>query len=91
MFGMLQADDKLDGTYYAMQSYMMKHVLVAKQLWNIVADVDRRPGSSSISHSSIVTDGLSASSIDVTPSPPTHEQLRWDGKDAQLMRLLPFQ
>ena len=40
LFGMLQAKDKLDGTNYPMWSYMMKHVLVAKQLWNIVADVD---------------------------------------------------
>ena len=88
LFGMLQADDKLDGTNYAMWSYMMKHVLVAKQLWNIVADVDRRPGSSSLSHSSNITDGLSSSSIDVASSPPTHEQLRWDGKDAQAHALI---
>ena len=47
LFGMLLADYKLDGINYSMWSYMMKHVLVAKQLWNIVADVDKRPGGSS--------------------------------------------
>ena len=43
LFGMHQAKDKLDGTNHPMWSYIMKHVLVAKQLWNIVVDVDWRP------------------------------------------------
>ena len=37
LFGILQAKDKLDGT-----SYLMKHVLVAKKLWNIMVDADQR-------------------------------------------------
>ena len=40
LFDMLEADDKLDGTIYPIYSYMMKHVIVAKQLWSILVDVD---------------------------------------------------
>lgn len=79
LFGMLQSEDKLDGTNYPMWSYMMKHVLVVKQLWNIVADVNKRPDGST----SNVTDASSSSSVVSSPSPPTQDQLRWDGKDSQ--------
>ena len=78
---MLSADDKLDGTNYLMWSYMMKHVLVAKQLWNIVADVDKRPGGSSSTQSGVVDASGSLKSAS-KPSPPTQEQTKWDGKDA---------
>ena len=68
---------------------MMKHVLVAKQLWNIVLHVDRRPVSSSTSQYTIIeSDGVSSSSTNATPYPPTQEQLRWDGKDAQAHPLI---
>ena len=32
ILGMLNAEDKLDGTNYPMWAYMIRHVLVAKQL-----------------------------------------------------------
>ena len=43
VFWMLAAEDKLDGTNYPLWAYMMRHVLVAKGLWNIVQGVDIRP------------------------------------------------
>ena len=36
VFRMLVAEDKLDGANYPLWAYMMRHVLVAKGLWNIV-------------------------------------------------------
>ena len=45
VFRMLAAEDKLDGTNYPLWAYMMRHVLVAKGLWNIVKGNDTRPGS----------------------------------------------
>ena len=45
VFCMLAVEDKLDGTNYPLWSYMMRHVLVAKGLWNIVAGIDVRPAS----------------------------------------------
>ena len=43
VFRMLSAEDKLDGTNYPLWAYMMRHVLVAKGLWNIVQGIDVRP------------------------------------------------
>ena len=40
VFRMLAAEHKLDGTNYPLWAYMMRHVLVAKGLWNIVKGVD---------------------------------------------------
>ena len=87
LFGMLQAEDKLDGTNYPMWSYMMKHVLGTKQLWNIVLDVDRRPVSPSTSQSTLTDTGSSSSTV-TSSTPPTQEQLRWDGKEAQSHALI---
>ena len=36
VFRMLFVDDKLDRTTYLLWAYMMRHVLVAKGLWNVV-------------------------------------------------------
>ena len=47
IFGMLNAEDKLDGTKCPTWAYMMRLVLVAKQLWDIVIGSDERPTSSS--------------------------------------------
>ena len=60
---------------------------LAKQLWNIVADVDKRPGGSSSTQSGVV-DASSSSTSASTPSPPTQEQTKWDGKDAQAHALI---
>ena len=45
VFRMLAVEDKLDGTNYPLWSYMMRHVLVAKGMWNIIAGIDVRPAS----------------------------------------------
>ena len=45
---MLIGEDKLDGTNYPMWAYMMRHVLVAKQVWDIVIGSDESPASSSL-------------------------------------------
>ena len=42
VFCMLAVEDKLDGTNYPLWSYMMRHVLVAKGMWNIVVGIDVR-------------------------------------------------
>ena len=68
LFGMLQAEDKLDGTNYPMWSYMMKHVLVAKQLWNIVVDVDRCPVGHSTSQSTVTDRGSSSNTMATSTS-----------------------
>ena len=36
LFGAFGDEDNLDGVNYPMWSFMIKHVLVAKNLWNIV-------------------------------------------------------
>ena len=48
---MLNVESKLDGTNYCMWAYMIRHVLVAKQLWDIVIRFDERPTSSSSANS----------------------------------------
>ena len=42
VFLMLAVEDKLDGTKYPLSAYMMRHVLVAKGLWNVVQGVRNR-------------------------------------------------
>ena len=73
-----------------MWSYMMKHVLVAKKLWNIVAYIEKRPNSPTAQP--VFIDPTASPSRTpttmTTASPPTHDQLRWDGKDAQAHALI---
>ena len=47
IFGMHNAKDMLDGTNYPMRAFMIKYVLDAKQLEDIVIGFDERPTSSS--------------------------------------------
>ena len=80
LFGMLNTEDKLDGTIYPMWAYMMKYILVAKQLWDIVIRFDEFPTSSSSPNSpspSGTSDANNASSF--IPQQPTSSQLKWDG------------
>ena len=86
---MLNAEDKLDGTKYPTCAYMMRHVLVAKQLWNIVIGSDERPASSSSPNfpsPSRTTETNNASSS--TPQQSTSSQRKWDGRDAQVHALI---
>ena len=94
VFRMLAAEDKLDGTNYPLWVYMMRHVLVAKGLWNIVQGVDVRPivgrdaaNAAKTGDIEDVTCSSTAATTIRTP-PPTAEQSRWDGKDAQAHALL---
>ena len=43
LFGAFGAEDELDGVNYPMWSFMMKHDLVAKNLWNIVNGNEPKP------------------------------------------------
>jgi len=44
IFGVLTAEDKLDGTNYTLWSFMVKNVLAAKSLWDYVSGDEVRPG-----------------------------------------------
>ena len=90
---MLAAEDKLDGTNYPLWAYMMRHVLVAQGLWNIVQGVDVRPTVGRDAANAAKTgdiEDVAGSSVAATvrAPPPTAEQSRWDGKDAQAHALL---
>jgi len=94
VFHMLPAEDKLDGTNYPLWSYMMRHVLVAKGLWNIMQGhythlASARTIIASVEEGAVVVDDVAgptfassavAGSDDVGCTP---EQAKWDGKDAQ--------
>ena len=94
VFCMLATEDKLDGTNYPLWAYMMRHVLVAKGLWNIVQGYDVRPivVGTSTNDVGVVEDvagsSLLARSFSPPPPPPTIEQIFWDSKDAQVHALL---
>ena len=93
VFRMLAAEDKLDGTNYPLWAYMMRHVLVAKGLWNIVQGYNVHPimaGTPTVNAGAIedvARTSLLARSIP-PPPPPTAEQICWDGKDVQVHALL---
>ena len=94
VFRMLSAEDKLDGTNYPLWAYMMRHVLVAKGLWNIVQGTDVRPivagNAANTSETGDVDDGAGTSTaVAAVRAPPlTAEQIRWDGRDAQAHALI---
>ena len=61
--------------------------LVVEQLLNIVVDVHQCPAGRSTSQSTVADTGSSSSTV-TSSTPPTQEQLRWDGKDAQAHALI---
>ena len=69
VFRMLAAEDKLDGKNYPLWSYMMRHVLVAKALWNVVIGVEVHPASreESAGSAGTVEDDSGASSSRAAP------------------------
>jgi transposase InsO family protein len=96
---MLAPEDKLDGSNYPMWAYMMRHVLVAKGLWNIVQGLEKRPANvaTNVESSSDVdgvedVEGSNAFQIPISRHaqelPPIPEQVRWDAKDAQAHALI---
>lgn len=79
VFRMLAAEDKLDGTNYPLWAYMMRHVLVAKGLWNIVQGVDVRPTVGRDAANAAETGDIedvagSSAAATVRAPPPTVEQ-----------------
>ena len=88
VFRMLAAEDKLDGTNYPLWAYMMRHVLVAKDLWNVVAGNDVRPMSRTDNATSTGTVEDEAGTSTMVEPPPSQEQRRWDGRDAQAHALI---
>ena len=87
IFGMLNAEDELDDTNYLMWVYMMRHVLVAKQLWDIVIGSDECLASSS-SPNSPSRSGTDTNNASSSTQLSTSSQLKWDGKDAQAHALI---
>ena len=81
IFGMLNAEDKLDGTNYPMWAYMMRHVLVAKQLWDIVIGSDERLASSSSPNSLPPSGTIDANNASSSTQQSTSSKLKWDDKD----------
>ena len=65
VFCILAVEDKLNGANYPLWSYMMRHVLVAKGLWNIVAGIDLRPASHT-ENACIVVDEVGTSTTSTT-------------------------
>jgi hypothetical protein len=103
VFHMLSVEDKLDGTNYPLWAYMMRHVLVAKGLWNIVQGVERRPVTHATTGTTNTCDGSTRADEDgveddIPQIPvcanvsvaPIAEQIRWDGRDAQAHALIPL-
>lgn len=92
LFGILGAEDKFDGTNYPTWAYIMHHVLVANNLWNIVAGLDIRPQSVVSANFPVALGAgnatISSSSSTSALSPPTQEHVRWDGRDAQALALI---
>ena len=84
VFWMLVVEDKLDGTNYPLWAYMMRHVLVAKGLWNVVQGVQKRlvventnvNGTDSVEDVDHPVDAHATISV-----VPTTEQFRWDVRD----------
>ena len=87
VFRMLAAEDKLDGTNYPLWPYKMRHVLVAKDLCNIVGGVKFRPPSRQERDASIDGSRRDVAAL-VVETPATQEHKRWDGKDAQAHALI---
>ena len=88
VFCMLATEDKLDGTNYPLWAYMMRHVLVAKGVWNVVAGNDVRPLSRTDNATSAGTVEDEAGTSTMVEPPPSQEQRRWDGRDAQAHALI---
>lgn len=72
LFRLFGANDKLDRVNYPMWSFMMKHVLVAKNLWNIVVSGNEpRPIKANTPSSSDVSNASSSAGF----MPPKQEQI----------------
>ena len=83
ILGMLNAVDKLDGTNYPMWVYMMRHVLVATQLWDIVIKYDERPSSIPSPNPPCPLGTTEANNVLSSIQQFTSSQPKWDGKDTQ--------
>ena len=89
----MAGEDKLDGTNYPLWAYMMRHVLVAKGLWNIVQGYDVCPivVGMSTDDARVVEDVAGSSLLTrsaLPPPPPTAEQICQDVKDSHAHALI---
>ena len=73
IFDTLAKEDKLDGTNYSLWSFMVRNILVSRDLWGRVTGDDVRPGNVA---------PATPERAPAAPPPPTAEQKRWDSKDA---------
>ncbi|MCO5571414.1 hypothetical protein L7F22_034130 [Adiantum nelumboides] len=87
VFKMFAAEDRLAGDNYHMWLYMMQHVLVSKDVSNIVQGIDVRPGSVDVAEVVDVA-GPSTRIAAARFVLPTAEQARWDAKDVQAHALI---
>jgi len=89
VFGILAQEDKLDGTNYSLWSFMIKNLLVAKNLWNYVSGAEARPVQ--VAPATPPQQGRYQAALlapAAAPQAPTPEQSRWDSRDAQALSLI---
>ncbi|MCO5591344.1 hypothetical protein L7F22_045326 [Adiantum nelumboides] len=87
LFKMFAAEDRLDGDSYPLWAYMMEHVLVSKDVLNIVQGNDVCLGSVDVDEVEDAA-GLATRIAAARVVLPIAEQARWDVKDAQAHALI---
>ena len=90
MVCMLDLEDNLDGTNYALWLDMMYHILVAKGVWNIIASIDEHHGSCVKNANNALDEAIISTTHVVVVEPPTQEHTLWDGRDASIHTLIVF-
>ena len=75
-FGTITEGDKLEGSNYALWSFMLRNILVGKGLWDIVSGDETRPGSAASSSSSSITSSSTAPTLALL-----EEQRRFDRRN----------
>ena len=68
---MLIVEYKLDGTNYPLWSYLMRHVLDPKGLWNIIAGIDVLPRSYTKNATIVVDEAGVSTPYVMVVEPPT--------------------
>ncbi|WP_129364583.1 DUF4219 domain-containing protein [Klebsiella pneumoniae] len=84
LFKMFVAEDKLDGDNYPMWAYMMQHVLVSKDVWNVAQGIDVHP--SSVDTGDV--EDVAGFGGRIAAPRDTAEQALWDVRDAQAHALI---
>lgn len=84
VFCILTADDNHEHKY-PLWTYIMRHVLVSKDFWNILQGIDIRPRSV---YSRSIEDIASPNTSSAIALLSTIVQVCWDGRDAQAHALV---